>query len=100
MGIMSSESEEDRETHGSTIGIEFVGIGIGIGFITYPSNDSCTSIFTFHSHHSLEIDTDSILSNDSGRITLFTLGISNYQIQIPSTIQFNRSIVLKTRSNR
>ena len=97
MGIMSSESEEEREereTHGSTIGIELVGIGIG--FITYPSNDSFTSIFTFHSNHSLEIDTDSILSNDSGRFTLFTLGISNYQIQISSTIQFNRSIVLKT----
>ena len=98
MGIMSSESEEERETHGSTIGIEFVGIGIG--FITYLSSDSCTSIFTFHSHHPLEIDTDSILSNDSGRFTLFTLGISNYQIQISSTIQFNRSIMLKTRSNR
>ena len=81
---MSSESE-DRETHGSTIGIELVGIGIG--FITYPSNDSCTSIFIFHSHYSLEIDTDSILSNDSGRFTLFTLGISNYQIQTSYSIQ-------------
>ena len=73
IGIMSSESDqdrEDREKHGSTI-------GIGIEFITYPSNDSFTSIFTFHSHHSLEIDTDSIISNDSGRFTLFTLGISN-----------------------
>ena len=96
MGIMSSESEEDRETHGSTIGIELVGIEL----ITYPSSDSCTSIFIFHSHHSLEIDTDSILSNDSGRFTLLTLGISNYQIQISITIQFNRSIITKTRSNR
>ena len=93
MGIMSSESEEDRETHGSTIGI---GIGIGVGFNTYPSNDSFTSIFTFHSNHSLEIDIDSILSNDSGRFTLFTLGISNYQIQISSNIQFDTSIIAKT----
>ena len=83
----------------TVVGGNVVG-GMVVGVETNVVSDSCTSIFTFHSHHSLEIDTDSILSNDSGRFTLFTLGISNYQIQISSTIQFNRSIIAKTRSNR
>ena len=80
---------------GIVVGGNVVG-GMIVGVGTNVVSDSCTSIFTFHSHHSLEIDTDSILSNDSGRFTLFTLGISNYQIQISSTIQFNTSIVSKT----
>ena len=79
----------------TVVGGNVVG-GIVVGLETNVVSDSCTSIFTFHSHHSLEIDTDSILSNDSGRFTLFTLGISNYQIQISSTIQFNTSIIAKT----
>ena len=63
----------------TVVGGNVVG-GIVVGVETNVVSDSCTSIFTFHSYHSLEIDIDSILSNDSGRFTLFTLGISNYQI--------------------
>ena len=48
---------------------------IGVGVETNVVSDSCTSIFIFHSHHSLEIDTDSSLSNAFGRVTLITLGI-------------------------
>ena len=83
----------------TVIGGKVVG-GVVVGVGTNVVSDSCTSIFIFHSNHSLDIDTDSRFSNDSGRFTLLTLGISNYQIQISSTIQFDRSIVLKTRSNR
>ena len=84
---------------GIVVGGNVVG-GMVVGLETNVVSESCTSILTSHSHHSLEIDTDSRFSNAFGRVTPITLGISNYQIQISSTIQFNRSTVLKTRSNR